>query len=342
MVTGPPNDENTNPKLCETVFLNGFDSCQGCDNSHDFDPVKLARGACVYELRRKDSCTKRDSCLYCHQIPSKCRNDKQLLAQAYEKKNAARRKDNSDNTDSREICPTEFYGGANTCKSRECNLKHKLDHRRISKGPCCYEFFKKGSCPHKSNCRFTHELPLECLSDPNARATVLLSIQKLQDKSKAAEVFGHEIVDEANHYRQTRSLNSAYEEVTSSAMNQYHPPLSTSNKTSTSGFLHPSTNNHSESTKENYARTLSPGQLLQPNSEINPQLLGMVQQPPFPPYQQNIYPPAQIQGSLPHSSSQESVPYLPANISSFLRHCVKEHLSKEPLYHPLNLLQQCR
>ena len=114
VVMGPPNDENTNHILCEKVFLNGFDSCQGCDNSHDFDPVKLARGACVYELRRKDSCNKKDSCLYCHQIPSKCRNDKQLLAQAYEKKNAARRKDNSDNTDSREICPTEFYGGTNT------------------------------------------------------------------------------------------------------------------------------------------------------------------------------------------------------------------------------------
>ena len=34
-----------------------------------------------------------------------------------------------------------------------------------------------------------------------------------------------------------------------------------------------------------------------------------------------------------HGATNQSFSYIPDNISSFLRHCVKEHLSKEPLHH---------
>ena len=335
----PRNDANADQNFCETVFLSGLDSCQGCEKSHEFDPIKLARGVCVYELRRKGSCTKKDSCLYCHQVPSKCRNDKQLLAQAYEKKNASKRKVSLEVTETKEICPTEFYGGVNACQSKCCNRKHKLDHKRISKGPCCYEFFKKGSCPHKSSCRFTHELPLECLGDPNTRSSALISIQKLQDKVKATEVFGHEIVDEANRYWHTCSANKPNDKIFNAEMAQHAPPFAASNNT-VSGILQPSVNDHVLPTPMvNYAPP--PGHLFQQISKMTPQGLDMVQHPSFPLHQQNNFPSTQTQGPPSHSLSQDSVPYLPANISSFLRHCVKEHLSKEPIHHPSSNLQTC-
>ena len=72
------------------------------------------------------------------------------------KKNEYNRESNS--AEDQDICAEEFYGDSGSF-SRECNKSHEIDHNKVVKGPCLFEYLKTNSCPHKNRCRFIHKLP---------------------------------------------------------------------------------------------------------------------------------------------------------------------------------------
>ena len=147
-------------EFCEIEFRGGRGSCpkkQNCNKSHEFDYQKLAKGICIYELKRKSNCKEEDQCLFSHQIPSMCRGDTQLAADLAEKlkKNKANRKNipqaNGIPVGEKDVCMNEFYGGPNSCKEANCrkDKNHDLDFKKARRGICLFEFFKKDSCIHK-------------------------------------------------------------------------------------------------------------------------------------------------------------------------------------------------
>ena len=353
---GVGHSGNIESQFCEVMFLNGLGSSTGCNKRHDYDLSKLARGPCVYELRRKKSCTKRDDCKFCHQIPPKYRNDKALIAQAYEKKN---KKNNppKDEIVAVEVCPNEFYGGKSGCQISGCPLKHDLDRNRISKGPCCYEYFKKDSCPYGANCRFTHELPIDCLQDRMARAAVLVSIHKLKNKTQAVEILGRQITEEAE-----RNWSNAPSPSPPPPPPPSPPPPSRGNyNTFPPVYSQPvsdqclSTGYQAQYSNTSHENSVAPSSMQIPSqtpewaSSQPTQLPSIVDQatslthnnsnnnPQLQPWSSQTSVCIAPAGAVPH----QSFPNIPDHISSFLRHCVKEHLSKESLIPPLsNHLQQ--
>ena len=185
--------------FCEKEFLGGKDSCPAgttCRKNHKFDYDKLAHGPCFHELRRKNSCNHR-ACNYSHQIPQSLRGNSDLIATV---SGAMRKyKENCTLKNQKDVCVDEFYGGKNSCKSRDCkkDKDHNLDWTKVKRGLCLFEFFKKGSCTRRNRCIFNHQIPIECLGDREITKTVLNSINRFSNKTRIAEVLGDEVVQTA-------------------------------------------------------------------------------------------------------------------------------------------------
>ena len=138
---------------------------------------------CRYELRKKDLCRYKSQCRYDHNVTQE---DRESI-----KKNRTTQR----NQTSTAPCPTAFYG--KRCTLSQCHLRHNLDKQRLRRGPCLYEFHKKNSCPHDLRCRFTHDLPTECLSDPNVADNISEKIFRSNNKEKIERILGKSVLDGA-------------------------------------------------------------------------------------------------------------------------------------------------
>ena len=183
------NDPRNSKDICETVFRNKSNSCsnKSCSKKHNIDLVKLKRGICYYELKQKDLCKFKMNCLYSHDIPSKCRNDPELIKETELAIAAWKAKTNVDK--SIPPCPDEFYD--HQCNNTErCKFRHGIDKSRIKRGPCLFEFYKENSCPHGRRCRFNHDIPSECLSDNRIVNKLLEKISNSNNKDKIEGLLG--------------------------------------------------------------------------------------------------------------------------------------------------------
>ena len=153
-------------------------------------------GICIHELKRKNSCTHGIKCNFSHEIPSSLRGNTELISTVAEKMNS---KKGNLSSRSKPVCFHEFMWGRNSCTSNDCRKQkeHNLDTKKIKRGICLYEFFKKGSCSRNAQCHFTHQIPTECLSDPAIVRTVLQSINKYNNKAKIEDVLGNEVIQSA-------------------------------------------------------------------------------------------------------------------------------------------------
>lgn len=121
-------------------------------------------------------------------------------------------------------CPTAFYG--KRCTLSQCHLRHNLDKQRLRRGPCLYEFHKKNSCPHDVRCRFTHDLPTECLSNPNVADNVSEKIFRSNNKEKIESILGKSVLDGANArmaYKNTSKIHEGGNNHRSSEFNNIVP-----------------------------------------------------------------------------------------------------------------------
>ena len=202
--------DHTTKDFCEVAVRMGLFNCgqTNCSKRHDFDQQKLREGLCFKELRRKKSCNKGNTCKYSHQIPSSLRNDPgflQSVVEEFKKQKSERTTMSSAVLAEKPTCTTEYYGGHNACKSRKCDLDHNLNHDRIYRGPCFYEFYKEKSCPYGTKCNFTHKFPTQILHDPSTIQTVASQITKSRNKDKVTSILGSTCVKEAENY--TASVN---------------------------------------------------------------------------------------------------------------------------------------
>ena len=143
---------------------------------------------CRYELKGKDKCHHGDLCHFNHQITDEQR--KGNTNSRSQEGMTSRAQGNQ------QPCAEEFY--SQRCTIRGCNDKHQLDHHRIRRGPCLFEFYKIKSCPHgDSKCRFSHEIPVKCLSDPVIIDHILEKINKSKNKEKLRTILGQEVMEAA-------------------------------------------------------------------------------------------------------------------------------------------------
>ncbi len=192
------NQTKKNEGFCHKTFLSGECTCDDqCKYSHDFDFEKLRKGVCRYEFKRKRSCRLKKECPLSHEIPSSYRNNTGVeenlgdrLAKpvgplkkttiAHEQESGS----NHSNTALDDVCINEFYGGSkSSCIADQCPAIHNLDHRKISKGICFYEFFDVGSCPYsRGKCRFTHEIPIACRYDEKVVEMCIRNINRSKNR----------------------------------------------------------------------------------------------------------------------------------------------------------------
>ena len=66
---------------------------------------------------------------------------------------------NQDMNTENDICEYAFLEGPGQCSIKDCSKLHNLNFTKIRRGACFKEFYSPGSCPRKSQCRFTHEIP---------------------------------------------------------------------------------------------------------------------------------------------------------------------------------------
>ena len=75
-------DENPNEcnqdEICAKAWYEGPNACDGsCGLNHNIDYDKLDRGICCWEI--VDTCTRKDECFFCHEIPPIARNDQRVI-----------------------------------------------------------------------------------------------------------------------------------------------------------------------------------------------------------------------------------------------------------------------
>ena len=196
---------------------------------------------------------------------------------------------------------------------------HELDFRKIKRGICLFEFFKKDSCSRKSNCHFTHQIPPECLSDPNINHLVLKSIAQFKNKTKIKEILGDNIVQQALALTSsTSNSNNSYCRNPENEEAPMNPQTPTPLLAASSNLQNRAATTHSpqqlcapQHNPWNSSTELLPNHLFNNVSQEN-------QPVPYEQYNQTIH---------------------PANITPFLTNLIKELISKESqlqFKHPLN------
>ena len=324
-ITPEDRQRHTSEDFCEKEFMGGKGSCPAgttCLKNHNFEYDKLARGACIHELRRKNSCKHR-ACNFSHQIPHSLRGNTDLITNVSQAMKSRKNNKYSSNNSvhlmhsQKDICVDEFYGGKNSCRSRDCKIakEHNLDWTKIKRGICLFEFFKKGSCTRRNHCHFNHQIPIECLSDRQITMSVLNNINRFNNKTRIAEVLGDEVVQTA----------IATSEITQQAQH-FKPPQDTNENGSQDN------GNGTQINMTNPQNTLQPlpfGAL-----SNNDKVLQQPQPQPYPSGYVSGSNPAPVYNHMPPTPVLPNHQYLPSPtvstpLTPFLNNVIKEMVSKE-------------
>ena len=90
------------------------------------------------------------------------------------------------NHDSVAVCPLEWSEGGGSC-DRSCNLNHKIDFEKLNRfGFCFHEYFREGSCRHKQQCKYCHDIPESARHNPQIKQHVQAKIQRGRERKLSA------------------------------------------------------------------------------------------------------------------------------------------------------------
>ena len=120
---------------------------------------------CLFELKRKDLCTRGAKCKFDHNITNQCRTDEHFIDQVL-----------SAHAEKMNFCPVELVSPGQ-CEPSNCkynhdrevsNLRNKHTREKKTSRKLCYrEMLERGSCPYQENCFFEHKIPESARTDPN-------------------------------------------------------------------------------------------------------------------------------------------------------------------------------
>ena len=93
-----PNEFNQD-EICAQAWYEGLNACDGsCGLNHTINYDKLDRGICCWEFAAEDTCTRKEECFFCHEIPPIARTDQRVIEKVRLSKLKATKRRSSNNS----------------------------------------------------------------------------------------------------------------------------------------------------------------------------------------------------------------------------------------------------
>ena len=144
------------------------------DNNKEVTPRRVNQGdrdLCVYQFFEDGSCPF-NRCMFNHTISQDqrdCKETKERMAVKQQRIQSKNRKKEPRTQNNNNICENAYFGGPNSCTLEGCRSEHNLDYRRIDRGIC--HFYVLRRCNRPNECRFSHQIPVSVLNDPETKRT---------------------------------------------------------------------------------------------------------------------------------------------------------------------------